>query len=42
LQEKYDPKSIEPRWQEHWAKRDLFRAGNRRDAPKKYVLAMLP
>jgi leucyl-tRNA synthetase len=42
LQEKYDPKSIEPRWQEHWAKRDLFRAGSRRDAPKKYVLAMLP
>src|SRR5436305_6238796 len=45
VQDKYDPKAIEPRWQDHWAKRDLFRAGTRADsadAPKKYVLAMLP
>jgi leucyl-tRNA synthetase len=42
LQDRYDPKSIEPRWQQHWAGRELFRAGNRRGAPKYYVLAMLP
>src|SRR5471032_286426 len=42
MQDRYDPKSIEPRWQEHWAKHDLFRAGNRPGAPKKYILAMLP
>ena len=42
MQDRYDPKVIEPRWQEHWAKKDLFRAGQRPDAPKKYVLAMLP
>ena len=42
MQDRYDPKSIEPRWQDHWAKKDLFRAGTRPGAPKKYVLAMLP
>ncbi|HTO95443.1 MAG TPA: leucine--tRNA ligase [Myxococcales bacterium] len=42
MQDRYDPKAIEPRWQDHWAKRDLFRAGTRPGAPKKYVLAMLP
>ena len=42
MQDRYDPKSIEPRWQEHWARTDAFRAGNRPGAPKKYVLAMLP
>ncbi len=42
MQDRYDPKAIEPRWQDHWAKKDLFRAGTRPGAPKKYVLAMLP
>ncbi|HEY2028754.1 MAG TPA: leucine--tRNA ligase [Myxococcales bacterium] len=42
MQDRYDAKSIEPRWQDHWAKNDLFRAGNRPGSPKKYVLAMLP
>ncbi|HUJ25894.1 MAG TPA: leucine--tRNA ligase [Myxococcales bacterium] len=42
MQDRYDPKAIEPRWQQHWAENDSFRAGNRPDAPKKYVLAMLP
>jgi leucyl-tRNA synthetase len=42
VQDRYDPKAIEPRWQQHWADRDLFRAGHRRGAPKHYVLAMLP
>jgi len=42
VQDRYDPKSIEPRWQEHWRRTDAFRAGNRPGAPKKYILAMLP
>jgi leucyl-tRNA synthetase len=42
MQDRYDAKSIEPRWQEHWAKNELFRAGSRPGSPKKYVLAMLP
>ena len=42
MQDRYDPKSLEPRWQEHWATKDLFRAGVRTGAPKRYVLAMLP
>ncbi|GAC1337348.1 MAG: leucine--tRNA ligase [Myxococcales bacterium] len=42
MQDRYDPKSIEPRWQQHWAGRELFRAGTRSGAPKYYVLAMLP
>ena len=42
MQDRYDPKSLEPRWQKEWAAKDLFRAGVRSGAPKRYVLAMLP
>ncbi|MFL5372502.1 MAG: leucine--tRNA ligase, partial [Myxococcales bacterium] len=42
MQDRYDPKAVEPRWQRHWESKDLFRAGARAGAPKKYVLAMLP
>ncbi len=42
MQDRYDPKSIEPKWQQQWAERELFRAGTRVGVPKKYVLAMLP
>jgi leucyl-tRNA synthetase len=42
LQDRYDANAIEPRWQKHWAEKELFRAGTRPGAPKKYVLAMLP
>jgi len=42
VQDRYDPKSLEPRWQQQWATKDLFRAGVRSGAPKRYVLAMLP
>jgi leucyl-tRNA synthetase len=42
VQDRYDAKEIEPRWQDDWAKKDLFRAGTRPGAPKKYVMAMLP
>jgi leucyl-tRNA synthetase len=42
LSERYDPKSLERTWQERWEKAGLFRADSRPDAPKKYVLEMLP
>ncbi|HTS80667.1 MAG TPA: leucine--tRNA ligase [Myxococcaceae bacterium] len=42
LGERYDPKSLEPTWQARWEKSGLFRADARPDAPKKYVLEMLP
>jgi leucyl-tRNA synthetase len=42
MKERYDPQSIEPRWQERWNEAGAFRAGSRPGAPKKYVLEMLP
>jgi leucyl-tRNA synthetase len=43
----YDPSRIEPRWQQHWADHDLFRAIDPADPagaarPKFYVLDMFP
>ena len=44
----YDPSTIEPRWQAHWAERDVFRTPNPGDSdfdasrPKHYVLDMFP
>ena len=43
----YDPSRIEPRWQQHWADHDLFRAYDpgdpaAADRPKYYVLDMFP
>ena len=42
MDERYDPKGIEPKWQARWAKDEVFRADTRSGAPKKYVLEMLP
>jgi len=42
LSERYDPKSLEPAWQDRWEQAGLFRADARPEAPKKYVLEMLP
>ena len=42
LSERYDPKALETTWQERWEKEGLFHADARPDAPKKYVLEMLP
>ncbi|HMK73584.1 MAG TPA: leucine--tRNA ligase [Myxococcaceae bacterium] len=42
MDERYDPKSIEPKWQARWVKDEVFLAGARPDAPRKYVLEMLP
>ena len=42
MNERYEPKAIEPKWQARWAAEDVFRADARPAAPKKYVLEMLP
>ena len=42
MNERYEPLVIEPKWQQRWAKEELFRAGRQSDRPKKYVLEMLP
>jgi leucyl-tRNA synthetase len=38
----YDPRAIEPKWQRVWEERGLFRAGERPQRPKYYVLDMFP
>ena len=41
--ENYDPKLIEPKWQEFWAKHpELCAADNASNKPKKYILDMFP
>ena len=46
--QQYDPASIEPRWQQFWRERDVFRAKNPGEPgfdaskPKFYVLDMFP
>lgn len=41
-QERYTPASIEGKWQERWAERDLFRTPQDSDKPKFYYLDMFP
>lgn len=40
--EEYHPHEIEDRWQQIWAKHDLFRVTEASDKPKYYVLEMFP
>ncbi|HVP66335.1 MAG TPA: leucine--tRNA ligase [Anaeromyxobacteraceae bacterium] len=42
MNERYDPKSIEPRWQKRWQEAGVFAAGRRPEAEKRYVLEMFP
>ncbi len=42
MNERYEPKSIEPRWQKRWDEEGVFRAGRRPAAEKRYVLEMFP
>jgi leucyl-tRNA synthetase len=42
MNERYEPKAIERKWQARWASEGVFRADARPGAPKKYVLEMLP
>ncbi len=42
MNERYEPRAIEPKWQARWAQEGVFRADARTGAPKKFVLEMLP
>jgi leucyl-tRNA synthetase len=42
MNERYEPQSIEPRWQRRWEEAGAFRAGRRPGAEKRYVLEMFP
>ena len=39
---KYDPKSIEPKWQKYWQERQTFRTPEILEGPKYYALDMFP
>jgi leucyl-tRNA synthetase len=38
----YDPKTIEPKWQDYWLEHETFRVETQPDKPKYYVLDMFP
>jgi len=40
--EAYDPRAVQERWLPVWDRLDLYRAGRREGAPKKYALDMFP
>jgi leucyl-tRNA synthetase len=42
MNERYEPRSIEPRWQKRWEESGVFQAGRRPNAEKRYVLEMFP
>jgi leucyl-tRNA synthetase len=42
LNERYEPQSIESRWQKRWEEAGTFRAGRRPGAEPRYVLEMFP
>ncbi|HET9595184.1 MAG TPA: leucine--tRNA ligase [Anaeromyxobacteraceae bacterium] len=42
MNERYEPQSIEARWQRRWEEAGAFRAGRRAGAEKRYVLEMFP
>ncbi|MGC6415710.1 MAG: leucine--tRNA ligase [Bradymonadia bacterium] len=39
---KYDPSTIEPKWQEYWQKNDTFKVSDDTSKPKYYCLDMFP
>ncbi|MGB0641356.1 MAG: hypothetical protein ACPGTU_18630, partial [Myxococcota bacterium] len=39
---RYDPSSLEPKWQTRWAEEQLFDAVEDEDKPSYYVLSMFP
>jgi leucyl-tRNA synthetase len=42
MNDRYEPTSIEPRWQARWEEAGAFRAGRRPGAEPRYVLEMFP
>jgi leucyl-tRNA synthetase len=39
---RYNPKEIEPRWQQVWEESGIYRAGENKTRPKKYILEYFP
>src|SRR5258708_35346212 len=42
MEERYEPKKIEPKWQEEWQRSNLNLTRDDRDRPKFYLLEMFP
>src|SRR5512140_2784810 len=42
MNERYEPQSIESRWQKRWEEAGVFKAGRRPQAEPRYVLEMFP
>jgi leucyl-tRNA synthetase len=42
LEERYDPKKVEPKWQKYWTERNLFRTRTDASLKKFYCLEMFP
>jgi leucyl-tRNA synthetase len=42
MSEGYNPKAIEPKWQQRWREANLFRTGEDPSKPKCYVLNSSP
>jgi leucyl-tRNA synthetase len=42
LEERYDPRKVEPKWQKYWAERHLFKTGSGASRKKFYCLEMFP
>ncbi|TAN39671.1 MAG: leucine--tRNA ligase [Nitrospirae bacterium] len=42
MDERYNPKEVEPRWQKHWEDHDTFRTGPEGEKEKFYCLEMFP
>jgi leucyl-tRNA synthetase len=42
LEERYDPKKVEPKWQKYWAERNLYRTKTDGSLKKFYCLEMFP
>ena len=39
---RYNPKEIEPRWQQRWAESKIYEASTESSKPKKYILEYFP
>jgi leucyl-tRNA synthetase len=39
---RYNPKEIEPKWQQQWAESKIYEAHDKSDKPKKYILEYFP
>lgn len=42
MQEHYDPKQIEQKWQQYWLSNAVYKTDDKLDKPKKYILDMFP